>query len=147
MKQHSMADPMHHRRSLRDHPHGRAKGPWGPRGRLAVTKRWPWTSRRPIPVQRTVIMMFSHWHRKQYNGIGWAGGDLGFSRYQPRDGTRTIKAMIMHSSLRPRRHTNVSKCMESCACVHLLAWPLVAAIAVLCRHVTKPHCTCGMVCL
>ena len=35
IKKHNTAGPMHHRRSLRDHPHGRAKGPWGPRGRLS----------------------------------------------------------------------------------------------------------------
>ena len=63
---------------------------------------------------------------------GGLEGTLVFSRHQSRDptGTRTIKAMIMHSSLRPRRHTNVNKYMASFACIHLLAWPLAAAIAV-----------------
>ena len=74
-----------------------------------------------------------------------------FSRHQSRDGTRTIKAMIMHSSLRPRRHTNVNKCMASwhCACIHLLAWTLVAILSrpsrcALAMHMPRNHeCTCN----
>ena len=61
-------DLMQHHGSLRDRRHGRAKGPWGARGRLTVTKRWPWSSRRPIHVQRRVTCcILAHgtmkWHR------------------------------------------------------------------------------------
>ena len=35
-KKHNTDDPIHHRRSLCDHPHGHAKGPWSPRGRLKL---------------------------------------------------------------------------------------------------------------
>ena len=50
-------DLMQHHGPLRDHRHGHAKGagPWGAWGRLPVTKRWPWASSRPIPVQRRVM--------------------------------------------------------------------------------------------
>ena len=48
-------DLMQHHGSLRDHRHGHAKGPWGARGRPPVTKRWPWASSRPIPVQHRVM--------------------------------------------------------------------------------------------
>ena len=50
-------DPMVHQRSLWGHsPSLRVhwKGPRGARGRLPVMKRWPWSSRRPIPVQHRV---------------------------------------------------------------------------------------------
>ena len=76
---------------------------------------------------------------------GGLEGTLVSLRHQSRDGTRTIKAMMMHSGVRPRRHTHANKRMASCACIHLLVWPLdlladlAAAIAVRCRHVTKPQ--------
>ena len=79
---------MHHRRSLRDHPHGRAKGPWGPRGRLAVTKRWPWTSRRPIPVQRRVMCCILAHGAVQWHRVG-SWGPWFVARNPPRDHSAT----------------------------------------------------------
>ena len=62
--------PVQHLRSLRGHPHGYAKGPWGARGRLPVTKRWPWTSRRPIPVQRRVMCCILAQETMEWHQVG-----------------------------------------------------------------------------